>query len=186
VYPSVLEFVERMLTAEQVKGADVLEVGSFDVNGSARPYLESLHPRRYLGVDAQHGPSVDRVVDCENLTKEIAGQWDVVISTEMLEHVRDWQTCIEQLSEMVKPGGLLLITTCSPGFPYHPFPEDHWRFTDQELDEILTAVDFEVLELEIDSLNLGVFTLSRKPGGWSSPADHRANWAALNIAKPTI
>jgi len=126
--PTVIDFVRRELTADEVKGASVLEVGSYDVNGSVRPYVERLHPRRYLGVDAEMGPSVDRVVDCEKLTIEVAGKWDVVISTEMLEHVRDWQTCMEQLALIVKPGGLLLITTRSPGFGYHPFPEDHWRF----------------------------------------------------------
>lgn len=164
MHPSVLDFVERTLTAEQVKGADVLEVGSYDVNGSVRPYLESLRPRRYLGVDASPGPSVDRIVDCERLTDEVAGQWDVVVSTEMLEHVRDWKTCMSQLWKATKPGGLLLVTTRSPGFPYHPFPEDYWRYTVQDMRVIFDALGLEVIAIEEDHPvnSPGVFAIGRK------------------------
>jgi hypothetical protein len=157
-----MDWVCRTLNSDHVAGGDVLEVGSFDVNGSVRPYIESLGPRRYLGVDASPGPRVDRVVDCEQLTTEIKGLWDVVISTEMLEHVRDWRTCVVQLAAMVKPGGLLLITTRSPGFPYHPFPEDHWRYTNDQMRAILDALGLEILTLE-DDPDPGVFALARKP-----------------------
>jgi SAM-dependent methyltransferase len=182
MHPSVLDWVKRVLTTEHVSGRDVLEVGSCDVNGSVRPYIESLSPRQYLGVDTGPGPSVDWVVDCEKLSTEIIGWWDVVVSTEMLEHVRDWQTCMEQLVGMVKPGGLLLITTRSPGFGYHPFPEDHWRFTVDEMDDILTFIQLEVLTVEDDPGmgSPGVFALARNPID-RVIANHRAMWDALAI-----
>jgi SAM-dependent methyltransferase len=180
VYPNVLDWVKRVLKPEYVNRADVLEVGAYDVNGSVRPYIESCRPRKYLGVDAQPGPSVDRVVDCENLRSEVAGQWDVVVSTEMLEHVRNWQICMEQMVEVTEPGGLLLITTCSPGFPFHPFPEDHWRFSVDEMTSILEAIALEVLVVDDDSHNLGVFTLSRKPMDWNYPLARPA-WDQLAI-----
>lgn len=182
MHPSVIDFVKRVLSAEEVKGADVLEVGSCDVNGSVRPYIERLRPRRYLGVDAEPGPSVDRVVDCEKLTTEVAGLWQIVISTEMLEHVRDWQTCMEQLAEIVKPGGLLLITTRSPGFPYHPFPEDHWRFTCGDMVIIQSELNLKLLEVEDDLPQCpGVLTLARKPVNWQRPTEHRRIWQRLDV-----
>jgi len=183
VHPTVINFVQRVLTATEVNRADVLEVGSYDVNGSVRPYLERLNPRRYLGVDAEFGPGVDRVVDCEELVDEVAGKWDIVISTEMLEHVRDWQICLEQMVEKVAPDGLLLITTRSPGFGFHPFPEDHWRFTVDEMKHILHALDLEVVTVEDDpGIGCpGVFALAHKPIGWSCPSDHYNLWADLDI-----
>jgi len=179
--PSCIDFVKRVLPAERVKGFDVLEVGSYDVNGSVRPYLESLRPRRYLGVDAEMGPSVDRIVDCEKLTTEVAGQWDVVVSTEMLEHVRDWQTCMEQLVEIVKPVGLLLITTRSPGFPYHPFPEDNWRFRGQDMAIILGELGMSIVAFEDDPTSPGLFVLARKPLNWRRPTQHRQVWKQLDV-----
>lgn len=180
MHPGVIDWVKRVLPTEQITGRDVLEVGSYDVNGSVRPYIESLQPRRYLGVDAERGPSVDRVVDCEKLTEQVAGRWDVVIYTEMLEHVRNWRVCMEQLAAAMARQGLLLITTRSPGFPYHPFPEDHWRFTCDDMHGILEALGLDVLVVEDDPVCLGVFALARKPGDWQP---RTGALAALDVAR---
>lgn len=166
MHASVLDFVERMLTAADVAGKRVLEVGSYDVNGSARPYIESLCPAEYLGVDASSGPRVDRVVDCVHLVDEVGSDWDIVVSTEMLEHVRDWQACVTQLTAAVAPDGLLLVTTRSPGFQYHPYPEDHWRYTTEVMSQILDALNLDCLKLEDDSQAPGVFVLASKPPVW--------------------
>lgn len=163
MHPTVLEFVERTLTGEHVAGKKVLEVGSCDVNGSVRPFIESLGPAEYLGVDAGFGPRVDKVVDCENLVAAVGWhRWDVVVTTEMLEHVRDWRACMLQLVYVLKPGGWLLLTTRSPGFPYHPFPEDHWRYTNAQMRNILAALQLESIAVE-DDPELGVFAFARKP-----------------------
>lgn len=175
MHATALEFVERALTAELVAGKRVLEVGSYDVNGSVRPYIESLAPTEYLGVDAQPGPRVDRVVDCEQLANQVGyGAWDVVVTTEMLEHVRDWRACMMQLAYTLKFGGLLLITTRSPGFPYHPFPEDHWRYTNNQMRSILAALDFDALIVE-DDPEPGVFVLARR-----TPTAHQSHGARLS------
>jgi len=179
MHPTVIDFVERTLTAEHITGKSVLEVGSADVNGSVRPYIESLHPKMYHGVDMAPGPRVDQVVDCELLSVTVGyGAWDVVISTEMLEHVRDWRACLLQLSYVTKLGGLLLITTRSPGFPYHPFPEDHWRYTNEQMRAILDALHFETITVEDDDpkASPGVFALARRP--LDEPLPHRP-WARL-------
>lgn len=166
MHPAVQDFVTQALTAEHVAGKRVLEVGSYDVNGSVRPYIESLDPAEYLGVDAGPGPSVDRVVDCEQLCSQVGNDWDIVISTEMLEHVKDWQTCMAQLAEAVTPNGHLIVTTRSPGFPYHPFPDDFWRFTIEQMTQILTTLGFVSLTVADDPQCPGVFGGGRKPLDW--------------------
>lgn len=166
MHESVLNFVERMLTVADVSGKRILEVGSYDVNGSVRPYIESLSPAQYLGVDASSGPRVDQVVDCTQLCAAVGDGWDVVVSTEMLEHVRDWQACVTHLAAAVAPDGLLLVTTRSPGFRYHPYPEDHWRYTTEAMLQILDALNLSCLKLEDDSQAPGVFALARKGLGW--------------------
>lgn len=165
MHQTVQDFVARTLTREMVEGKRVLEVGSFDVNGSVRPYVMSLEPFEYLGVDAQPGKGVDKVADCENLAADLHDDtFDIVISTEMLEHVRDWRKAMIGLVDVVKPDGLLLITTRSPGFPYHPFPEDNWRYTRDQMWAILTTLQMVVLAIE-DDPEPGVFALAFKPRG---------------------
>jgi len=84
-----------------------------------------------------------------------------VISTEMLEHVEDWRPIVEQLKILVKPKGLLLITTRSPGFPYHPYPIDVWRYTLEDFRNIFS--DMEILAVCSDWQVPGVFIKARKP-----------------------
>lgn len=172
MHPSVIEWVRGTLTSGDIAGKTVLEVGSCNVNGSVRHLFEALRPARYLGVDVEDGIDVDQVVDCERLVETVGGGWDVVVSTEMLEHVRDWRGCMRQLALAVKPGGLLIITTRSPGFPYHAFPEDHWRFTPDLMGQIMAELDFDAYAIpDTDPHSPGVFAIGRKSQIWSPDPD---------------
>lgn len=160
-----LAFVRSCLTREEVSGKSILEVGSMDVNGSARPYLESLNSASYLGVDIADGPSVDVLCDAGELADQFGPQsFDVVVSTEMVEHVRDWRTAFHQMKLVLHAGGMLLITTRSPGFKVHGYPFDYWRYTVDDMREILG--DFDDLHIEEDSIAPGVFITARKPADW--------------------
>lgn len=174
MHPSILGVFEQgILNRDEVAGRRVLEVGSCDVNGSVRPIIEAHGPATYLGVDGGPGPRVDRVIDCGDLVETFGeGSFDVVVTTEMLEHVRDWRRCIANLTAVVTEGGLLVVTTRSPGFPWHGFPEDHWRYTPTVMRAILEAVGFEVLDCypDPDPMFPGVVAKARKPVGWDIPS----------------
>ncbi len=104
---SILDFFHAEVGRRDIEGRSILEVGSRDVNGTMRPFLVSLGARHYLGVDIEPGPGVDRVCDVASLPSELAGQcFDVVVTTEMLEHVRDWRSAVVSLKRMVRdPSG---------------------------------------------------------------------------------
>jgi len=177
MHPSVIEAFasETLLQPEDVTGKTVLEVGAGDVNGSIRPIVELHAPKSYLGVDNEPGQRVDQVVDCVDLISTFGlDQFDVVVTTEMLEHVRDWRRCVANLAGVVKPDGVLVITTRAPGFPYHAYPEDHWRFTPYVMESILEAVGFNVEECvpDPDPASPGVFARARKPRGWQIPEEN--------------
>ena len=160
---SVADFVQRMLTADSIAGHRVLEVGSHDINGSVRPYVTSLNPAEYLGVDIKMGPSVDKVVDCEQLVENVGAGWDIVICTEMLEHARNWRLCMEQLVSATAIGGLLVITTRSPGFEHH-HPPDYWRFTRRDMTHIMARLAMDLVAIENDPERQGVFVKGRRLG----------------------
>jgi glycosyltransferase involved in cell wall biosynthesis len=173
MHASVLGFFVSVLGSSEVRGKSVLEVGSGDVNGSVRPIVEARNPAFYLGVDMTEGPGVDKVLDATKLTEELEpGSFDVVISTEMMEHVEDWQTTFINLFEMVKPGGVIVVTTRSVPFGYHPHPIDTWRYTPDAMVQILDAVRFDKLLVcpDPDPVSPGVFFKARKPLDWHAPA----------------
>jgi len=162
MHQSVLDFLGRTLTPEEISGKSVLEVGSYDVNGTPRSIVEPMCPASYIGVDSQPGPGVDRVVNVDNLDVRFGTRrFDVVISTEMLEHVKDWRTAVFQMKSVTKSGGLLVVTTRSPGFPYHAFPEDHWRFTGDHFRAIFADMDILALEPDVYS-HPGVFLKAQR------------------------
>ena len=131
----------------------MLEVGSLDVNGTVRAVLGPA-VASYYGVDIRPGAGVDEVLDVARLRERFGpAAFDLVTSTEMLEHCFDWQDALFQMMSVLRPGGLLLLTTRSPGFPLHDHPADHWRFDRAELVRLLAPVG-AVLEVE-DDFSLG-------------------------------
>jgi len=159
---SCIAFGERSLSAALVAGRDVLEVGALDVNGSLRAWVESLHPARYAGVDLTPGPGVDEVVDAVDLVSRFGREsFDLVITTEMVEHTREWRTVVSNLKGVLRPGAHLLLTTRSPGFPYHAWPHDFWRYEPDDMRQIFA--DLELLTVERDPQAAGVFVLARRP-----------------------
>lgn len=177
-----MAFAEAALTAADVKGQDVIEAGSFNVNGSVRDHIESLGPASYTGIDLQAGPGVDVVMDAADLPGDL-GQAGVVVSTSMLEHAPDWQGALRGLISAVRPGGILVLTCPSAGFPYHGYPGDYWRFSVESMRGIVTAAGLDVLDLIPDSQAPGICLKARKPQGWDWP-DVSAAWARAEVTAP--
>lgn len=163
-----LQWLHHNILPMDVGKMRVLEVGSMNVNGSVRPHVESLEPREYVGVDIGPGAGVDRVVSAHGLLEAFGAEaFDVVISTEMLEHVQDWRDAVNQMKLVLRPGGLLVITTRRPGFPRHSYPHDHWRFTPKNLRAAM--VDFWVKDCRA-VIGKGVVIKAAKPYSWEAPA----------------
>lgn len=144
-------------------GHRVLEVGSFDVNGTVRPLFAGA--AAYVGVDVAPGPGVDVVVPAGELPFD-SGSFDVVVSTEMLEHDRKpWRTARE-MARVLRRGGRLLATARGfdegGSFPFHN-PPDRWRFSEDGMRALLEdagAVEVEVLR---DPQVRGWFARGRAP-----------------------
>lgn len=169
MHPSVMDFVKRTLRRSDVEGRSVLEVGSRDVNGTVRDPVRALGPASYVGVDGEAGPDVDVVADAGRLVETFGPEvFDVVLSTELLEHVEDWRLIVSQMKRVLRPGGILLVTTRSPGFFYHPCPIDAWRYTLEDFARIFA--DMEILDLANDPYAPGVFLKARKPAAFVETA----------------
>lgn len=161
----VIEFGARVLSADDVAGKDVIEVGSRvvqDPSMTLRHHVESLEPRSYWGIDVIDGYGVDAICSVEGALDEYGEEsFDVVIATELLEHVEHWRPAVQTLKRLVKREGVLLVTTRSEGFPYHGWPHDFWRYSLEDFERIF--VDMQLEALEPDPKEPGVMMLARKP-----------------------
>ena len=103
---------------EFFNGVSVLEIGSYNVNGSVRQFFNA--PKRYIGVDLIEGPGVDVVCDGDKFYESV--KFDVAISTECFEHTADYLAIFENMTALVRPGGLVMFTCATTGRAEHGTP----------------------------------------------------------------
>ena len=118
------------LRAQDVTGRRVLDVGCGD-----RPYDALLHDADELvGFDVPGNPHADLHGSIDAVPVENAS-FDVVLCLQVLEHVPDPGAAVRELRRVVKPGGRVLLSTHGI-YPFHPNPDDLWRWTHQGLERL--------------------------------------------------
>lgn len=108
------DVVSRNLGSD-FEGKKILEIGSFDVNGSVRRFFKNSI---YLGVDLIDGPGVDLVADGGTISHP-DNSYDLTISSECFEHNPHWAKTLLNMYRMTKQGGLLIFTCASKGRVEH-------------------------------------------------------------------
>lgn len=173
-----ISFVIQGLSNFDLRGKDVLEIGSYNVNGTVSIPLKLRSPKSYIGVDMVVGPCVDEICNVYDIVDRFGPEsFDIVITTEMLEHVKDWRLAINNMKTVCRPNGHILITTRSFGFPMHGYPDDHWRFEIDDMMEIFS--DCVLKNITVDVQDIGVFIHVVKPEDFT--ARDLTNIALYNI-----
>jgi SAM-dependent methyltransferase len=169
MHKSAFEFIQRCASSiNEPEKKRVLEVGSYDVNGSVRPLFSGF--KDYLGLDMRHGPGVDMVANAEDVDLLFGKEsHDVIVCAEMLEHCRLWQRCVHGMKRVLKKQGVLILTTRSPKFPIHDFPSDYWRFNAEILGKAFA--DLFLLYLCDDQESPGIFAFFGKTDNWKEEDD---------------
>jgi SAM-dependent methyltransferase len=154
MHPSVHDWVASQVEKYDLADKHVLEVGSLDVNGSIRGLF---NPNHFIGVDFRPGPGVDFVMNAHNLHDFKAGSFNVVISTEMLEHDDAFWLSMKEMGRVLLKGGHLLITTRGNGFKLHSHPDDYWRFMPSAREKLLDLAKCDPVDLALDARAPGIF-----------------------------
>lgn len=120
-----------------VRALDGRKLEIVDVGCGRRPYESLLKPitARYVGVDWTEGPKVDVVAPAEELPFEDES-FDLLLSTQVLEHVDDPARVVAEALRVLRPGGIAMVSTHGV-VNYHPNPNDHWRWTHTGLARLL-------------------------------------------------
>jgi SAM-dependent methyltransferase len=125
VHKESYQLMDEMLRRCSVVQAEVLDVGSLNVNGTLKPLIEK-RGWWYTGLDIVAGENVD-VVASEPFDYPLADNaFDVVMSGSTMEHVTAIWRWLPELVRVLRPGGLLAIHTHWQ-FPEHRHPVDCWR-----------------------------------------------------------
>jgi len=119
-------FIQNYLS-EHKDPIKVLDVGSYDVNGSYKQFFDEQR-FIYTGLDMVEGPNVDIVPKHIYRWVEIeSGSFDVAISGQTLEHVEFFWITAAEMVRVLRNKGLLCIIV-PKGFERHRHPVDCYRF----------------------------------------------------------
>ena len=126
------------------KYLNVLDVGSYDVNGCYREIFEEKDCN-YTGLDMEKGPNVDIVPQSSYIWEEIENdKYDIVISGQALEHIEFFWVTLEEIVRTTKEGGLICIIAPN-GFKEHRYPVDCWRFFTDGMVALARYFELEVI-----------------------------------------
>ncbi len=105
----------------------VLDVGSYDVNGSYKDIFADKK-YEYVGLDMEKGPNVDIVLKNPYDWSEIeTDSFDIIISGQAFEHIEFIWITMAEMARVLKKDGLLCIIAPN-GFGEHRYPVDCYRF----------------------------------------------------------
>lgn len=135
------------------RGVTVLELGGRYINGGVRELFDRAG--EYVSVDIVDGKDVDIVADAADL--DLGRDFDVVVSTELLEHTPRAAEIVAAACRHLKTGGVFLMTCAGPGRAPHSAagkatlePGEWYRNVEPaELDEWLQWAGFEEWEIEV-------------------------------------
>ena len=156
---------------------------TLDIGAQNGPYAASF-PNR-VALDIRRGVGVQILGDAQALGLADA-VFDVVLCTEVLEHLPEPQQALDEMFRVLKPSGTLLLTTRFL-FPIHDAPHDYFRFTKYGLRHLLRR--FEILELQEETDSVGTLAVLLQRLGMQAQTLRRtplrAGWLiAAQIVRP--
>lgn len=120
------------------------DTNALDIGAGGDDHRALFPNRTTLDIDAARNPDV--VGDAERLPFG-DDSYEIVICSEVLEHIRHPEKAISEMRRVLRPGGTLVLTTRF-AFPVHDAPADYWRFTPYGLRALFE--EWELLEFATD------------------------------------
>lgn len=124
---------------------------------------------------------LDVIIDMNvPLTEFADGSFDVVLLSDVLEHIREPALLISEISRILRPGGRLLLNV---PFLYqvHEAPHDYYRYTRYALEQFATQSGLEVVEL----VPLGGW-IEVVADLWSKLLARAKLWVAVSVLHRTV
>jgi len=122
--------------AKHTRNKTILELGSGKKKSGEHAYSAKkfFHPSNTF-IQSDINPKFGhKVVDITKVKDQ--NKYDVILCLNVLEHVYDFRTAVDNLYKAVKKGGTVVIFV--PAFyPLHDEPYDYWRFTQHSLKKLL-------------------------------------------------
>jgi SAM-dependent methyltransferase len=123
-----------------------------DLGCGKKPYRQMLGRRAaaWIGIDlplTYSGPAPADVYADGHWLPFKDGIFDVILSTDVLEHVQEPKQIFVEAARVLRPGGLLIMTAPQTAH-LHEEPHDYFRFTKYGLAYLVQATGLGIVEIK--------------------------------------
>lgn len=93
---------------------------------------------------------------------------NTVICSEVLEHLEEDEAAAKEMTRVLNPGGKLILTLPGKDIPKHeklPYQKDYRRYSPEEIRNLFSTHDFEILVLEqrfLQGLEINILAFLQK------------------------
>ena len=154
------KFLQKYLTKNGLFDCSILDVGGANVNGGLRTLFTSKG-HTFQTLDIRDADGVDIVAIPREPYPINDGEFDVIVSSSMMEHDEAFWLTFDQMVRVCKSGGYIYI--CTPSRGNHHWDRDCWRFLADAYPALAKSNgNVELLEYYIDTIghwgdNIGIF-----------------------------
>ena len=141
---NAIEEAKEEVFIDQASG-DQLVILDYGCADQPYRFLFEEHGIRYIAADLPGNESADLEIDSSGRVPLSDVSVDVVLSTQVLEHVADPSGYLQEAHRVLRPGGRLILSTHGY-WKFHPDPNDYCRWTSQGLVSLINSNNFCVDE----------------------------------------
>ena len=140
----------------------VAELGSYEINGNLIGIFDNS-----VGFDVVPGPRVDVIIKPGVIPEEHKGQYDTVIAISSFQFCPDSNLFLNQIEQLLIPGGKFLVTLCTPECAGgHRISIDHYddclRPTKPQLLEIFNRFEHVIVYETVPEYHKDFVVIGRK------------------------
>jgi SAM-dependent methyltransferase len=142
-----LHLSDLRLALESVRTNEKISILDYGCGGS--PYRSMFPNASYKRADYLQGKDdqLDYILSEDSLVKETDGTFDLVLSTQVIEHIENPKLYFKECFRLLKSKGYLYVTTHGT-YPDHGCPYDFYRWTSDGLTRDLVSAGFEIRRAE--------------------------------------
>uniref|UniRef100_A0A0R3W783 Methyltransf_11 domain-containing protein n=1 Tax=Taenia asiatica TaxID=60517 RepID=A0A0R3W783_TAEAS len=162
-------------------GAKVLGIDTLpEAIDAAKDHLARVNPDRWK--EAPFGAPEYRNMSTSEVATQFFEEFDVVVASEVLEHVSDWKHLVSNVANCLKPGGHFIVTTVNRTVPSYwlgiVFAENIIKITPKGMHQWNKFIEpFELSLVAIRSEKVLGMTYCPLSNEWSWTGSQSINYA---------
>lgn len=139
--PYYLHLSDLLLALKQFATEKRIRILDFGCGGS--PYRSLFPNAEYFRADVPGAQNIDYQIDAGGGVNAPVAEFDLLLSTQVLEHCPSPQVYLQECHRVLKESGKIILTTHGL-FEEHACPNDFHRWTEDGLRALLSQCGFEI------------------------------------------